>query len=176
MMRNAFAGAACCLLLLTLEGCGGSAPVAVNQTANRAANQATAPADRSATSPNAVNTQNAPVAAASPKSPAPAGGGEPVDTSRYDAEIKRLEEKARKNSADQPTRLALAKAYTERGDALTGVRQYRAALGDYRRALRNDPDNKQAQQMSGTIISILKTMGRDIPPEGQEPAPLPLKQ
>jgi cytochrome c-type biogenesis protein CcmH/NrfG len=109
-----------------------------------------------------------------PKSPTPQAGttGEPVDTSKYDAEIKRLEEKAKKNPADQGTRLALAKAYTDRGDALTGVRQYRAALGDYRRALRNDPNNEQAQQMAGTIISILKSMGRDVPPEGQEPPPL----
>jgi tetratricopeptide (TPR) repeat protein len=170
-MRTILINAACCLALLALGGCGGSAPVATNQ-------QATAPADRAATS-NAQNTQGAPVAAASPRASTTttaAGGGEPVDTSKYDAEIKRLEEKAKKGSADQGTRLALSKAYTDRGDALTGVRQYRAALGDYRRALRNDPNNEQAQQMSGTIISILKSMGRDVPPEGQEPAPLPLKQ
>jgi tetratricopeptide (TPR) repeat protein len=168
MMRAAFISAACGLALLALEACGGSAPVASNQ-------QPTAPANSAATS-NAQTTQSAPVAAASPKGSTTAAGGEPVDTSKYDAEIKRLEEKAKKNAADQGTRLALAKAYTDRGDALTGVRQYRAALGDYRRALRNDPNNEQAQQMSGTIISILKSMGRDVPPEGQEPAPLPLKQ
>jgi tetratricopeptide (TPR) repeat protein len=168
-MRTGFISAACCLALLALKGCGGSVPVATNQ-------QATAPANRTATA-NVQNTPSAPAAAASPRSSTTAAaGGEPVDTSKYDAEIKRLEEKAKKGSTDQGTRLALAKAYTERGDALTGVRQYRAALGDYRRALRNDPNNEQAQQMSGTIISILKSMGRDIPPEGQEPAPLPLKQ
>ncbi len=170
-MRNAFAScAACCLAVLVLNGCGG-APVATNRQAETPANTATIS--------NAASTQSAhtaPAGTASPKSSAPAGGGEPVDTSKYDAEIKRLEEKAKKNPADAQTRLALAKAYTDRGDALTGVRQYRAALGDYRRALRNDPNNEQAQQMSGTIVSILKSMGRDVPPEGQEPAPLPLKQ
>lgn len=169
-MRTTFTGAACCLWLLALSACGGtSAPVAANQ-------QGAAPANRAATSSNTQTAHTAPAAAASPKATTPVGGGEPVDTSRYDAEIKRLEEKAKKNSADQATRLALAKAYADRGDALTGVRQYRAALGDYRRALRHDPNNEQAKQMSGTIISILQSMGREVPPEGQEPAPLPLKQ
>jgi len=169
-MRTTFTGAACGLWLLALSACGGtSGPVATNQ-------QGTSPANRAATS-NTQTAHTAPPAAASPKATTTAaGGGEPVDTSKYDAEIKRLEEKAKKNSADQATRLALAKAYADRGDALTGVRQYRAALGDYRRALRNDPNNEQAKQMSGTIISILQSMGRDVPPEGQEPAPLPLKQ
>ena len=169
-MRTTFTGAACCLLLLALSACGGtSAPVATNQ-------QGAATANRAATS-NTQSAHGAPPAAASPKAQTTAaGGGEPVDTSKYDAEIKRLEEKARKNTADQATRLALAKTYADRGDALTGVRQYRAALGDYRRALRNDPNNEQAKQMSGTIISILQSMGRDVPPEGQEPTPLPLKQ
>jgi tetratricopeptide (TPR) repeat protein len=171
-MRTTFTGALCCLASLALSACGGSsAPVATNQ-------QGTAQANSNATSNAHSNAQpppSAPAAATSPKASA-ASGGEPVDTSKYDAEIKRLEEKAKKNSVDQQTRLALASAYTNRGDALTGARQYRAALGDYRRALRNDPNNQQAQQMSGTIIGILKSMGRDVPPEGQEPAPLPLKQ
>jgi cytochrome c-type biogenesis protein CcmH/NrfG len=168
-MRIALVIAACCLL--ALAGCGGGAPATANQSET--------PASRTATT-NSVTTQTAsstPVAAASPKPATPAaGGGEPVDTSKYDAQIKRLEEKAKKSPTDKQARVALGKAYTERGDALTGVRQYRAALGDYRRALRNDPDNEQAQQMAGTIISILKSMGRDVPPEGQEPPPLPLKQ
>jgi hypothetical protein len=169
-MRITFGCAACCLLLLTLDGCGASAPVATNQSAT--------PAGQT-TNANAQNTQSArpaAVAASPQSSTTAAGGGEPVDTSKYDAEIKRLAEKAKKNPADQQTRLALGKAYADRGDALTGVRQYRAALGDYRRALRHDPNNEQAQQMAGTITSILKSMGRDIPPEGQEPPPLPLKQ
>lgn len=167
-MRTAFICALCCLALLALNGCS-NGPTATNQQARTATNQ-------TATS-NAGSAQSAPAVAASPKSSAPAAvGGEPIDTSKYDAEIKRLEEKAKKSPTDQETRLALAKAYTERGDALTGVRQYRAALGDYRRALRNDPDNEQARQMSGTIVGILKSMGREVPPEGQEPPPLPLKQ
>jgi cytochrome c-type biogenesis protein CcmH/NrfG len=151
-------------ILVALNGCGGStsttAPTATNQAAT-----ANAPGTQSA---------HAPAASASPKPATPSTGstGEFVDTSKYDAEIVRLEERARKSPADQQTRLRLAKAYTDRGDALTGVRQYNAALGDYRRALHNDPNNEQARQMAGTIISIYKSMGREVPTEGHELPPL----
>lgn len=158
-----------CLIVLALNACGGTT------TAPTASNQTTATVNQTATS-NAAGTQSArpPAVAASPKSATASAGnsGEFVDTSKYDAEIKRLEERAKKSPADQQTRLALAKAYADRGDALTGVRQYNAALGDYRRALRNDPNNEQARQMAGTIISIYKGMGREVPTEGQELPPL----
>jgi tetratricopeptide (TPR) repeat protein len=137
-------------------------------------NQNTTSTNQTTASQTTTQSAHTPAATASPKTAAStvAGGGEPVDTSKYDAEIKRLEQQSKKNPADQTTQLALAKAYTDRGDALTGVRQYRSALGDYRRALRLNPNDEQARQMSGTIISILKSMGRDVPPEGQEPPPL----
>ncbi len=171
-MRVAFSAAVSCLVVLALAGCGTTAPVATNR-------QGPTPANQSATSSNAATTQSAhaPPVAASPKSSTPATSNvEPVDTSKYDAEIKRLEEKAKKGTGDQQTRVALGKAYANRGDALTGVRQYSAALGDYRRALRYDPNNEQARQMSGTIIRIYKSMGREVPPEGQEQPPVTLKQ
>lgn len=171
---NIFRAVALCFVALGLCACSGggsnSAPTVTNQNA-ASTNQTTVSqgSTQSAhTSPTAASSKAA--------TPSAAGGGEPVDTSKYDAEIKRLEERAKKKAGDQATQLALAKAYTDRGDALTGARQYRAALGDYRRALRLNPNDEQARQMSGTIISILKSMGRDVPPEGQEPAPLPLKQ
>ncbi|HEX8774195.1 MAG TPA: hypothetical protein VF735_11340 [Pyrinomonadaceae bacterium] len=167
-MRIAFVCASYCLVALALNACGGT----TTTTAPTAANQATTPASQTATSNTAV-TQSArpPAVAASPR-PATGSSGEFVDTSKFDAEIKRLEDRAKKSPADQQTRIALAKAYADRGDALTGVRQYNAALGDYRRALRNDPSNEQARQMAGTITSIYKGMGREVPPEGQELQPL----
>ncbi|HEX8144273.1 MAG TPA: hypothetical protein VF553_16855 [Pyrinomonadaceae bacterium] len=165
-MRTALVWAFFCPAAVALNGCGGAQSVTSQNTTS--GNQATA--SNNANAPGA----RVPQAAASPKAAAAATGstGEFVDTSKSDAEIKRLEDKAKKNPADQATRLALAKAYADRGDALTGVRQYRAALGDYRRALRHDPNNEQARQMAGTITGILKSMGRDVPPEGQEPPPL----
>lgn len=166
----------CCIVALCfiapgLSACGDSGtsvPVAGNQ--NTASTNQTTVANTGA--------QRPPSSASSPKAATPAGSSNalPVDTSKYDAEIKRLEQQSKKNPSDQATRLALAKVYTDRGDALTGVAQYRSALGDYRRALRLNPNDEQAQQMSSTIIKILTRMGRDVPPEGDEPPPLPLKQ
>ena len=166
--RIIFSTAALCFVALGLCACGNStsAPVVTNQNTT-STNQTTA-------SQTTTQSAHTPATTASPKASAStvAGGGEFVDTSKYDAEIKRLEERAKKNPADQTTKVALARAYTDRGDALTGVRQYRSALGDYRRALRLNPNDEQARQMSGTIISILQSMKRDVPPEGQEPPPL----
>ena len=84
---------------------------------------------------------------------------------------------ARKAGSDEAGRAGAtraAKAYLARGNALTQARQYRAALGDYRRALRYDPDNDEARQWAATITGILQQMGREVPTEGNEPAPLPL--
>jgi cytochrome c-type biogenesis protein CcmH/NrfG len=171
--RNIFRAVALCFVALGLCACSGG-----GNSGPTVANQNTASTNQTTVSQGSTQSAHTPPAAASPRAatPSAAGGGEPVDTSKYDAEIKQLEERAKKRAVDQATQLALARAYTDRGDALTGARQYRAALGDYRRALRLEPNNEQAKQMSGTIISILKSMGRDVPPEGQEPPPLPLKQ
>jgi cytochrome c-type biogenesis protein CcmH/NrfG len=166
--------AALCFVALGLCACGNSsstsAPVAGNQ--NTASTNRTTASQITTQSPRTPSSANSQGTAAPPA----AVGGEPVDTSKYDAEIKRLEQQSKKNPPGRTTQMALARAYADRGDALTGVRQYRAALGDYRRALRLDPNNEQARQMSTTIIGILQSMGRDVPPEGQEPPPLPLKQ
>lgn len=98
--------------------------------------------------------------------------GEPIDTSKHNAEIVRLEKQAQKSPGDETTRTALAQAYLGRANALKDARQYRVALGDYRRALRYDPDNEEAQQMAAVIVSIMKEMDREVPAEGEEPVPL----
>jgi tetratricopeptide (TPR) repeat protein len=116
-------------------------------------------------------------ARAAPSASSPmGGGGEAIDTSKYDAEIKRLQKQGERKGASEDDRVALSHAYQDRADALTKARQYRAALGDYRRSLKYDPNNDAALQMAGTIISILQQMGREIPQEGAEPSPLPYKQ
>jgi tetratricopeptide (TPR) repeat protein len=99
--------------------------------------------------------------------------GDPIDTSKLDADIAQAETNMKEKSGDDGARVALAHAYLARASALTKARQYRSALGDYRRTLKYDPQNKDAVEMSGTIISILKNMGRDVPAEGEEPPPLP---
>lgn len=157
----------CCAALL-LSACG---------------NQATPVANQSNANPPAANAnaQNAPTAQPSSTVPAgkmPAGVSMavPIDTSQETAEIERLQKRAGKGEPDAATKAALAKAYLARGNLLTKAKQYRAALGDYRRTLKYEPGNAEAQQMANLITDILKQMGRDIPPEGQEPTPLPVKQ
>ena len=56
--------------------------------------------------------------------------------------------------------------------ALTEARQYASALGDYRKAVKYNPENAQAQEWIKQIINIYDDMGRESPPEGQEPPPL----
>lgn len=101
--------------------------------------------------------------------------GEPIDTSKMDADIERLKKQADNKGSKPSDGVALAKAYADRGDALTQARQYRAALGDYRRALKYDPKNEAAEQGGAMIVMIMRQMGREVPAEGQEPAPLPFK-
>jgi cytochrome c-type biogenesis protein CcmH/NrfG len=105
-----------------------------------------------------------------------AGGGDPIDTSKFDTEIAQAETALQKKPDDAGTRTALAHAYLKRAGALTKARQYRSALGDYRRTLKYEPANEEALNMTGTIIGIMKQMGREVPAEGTEPPPLPMKK
>jgi tetratricopeptide (TPR) repeat protein len=113
----------------------------------------------------------------------PAGGktrwtqsGEPIDTSKFDADIAKANKTLRSKPDDDASKKALAEAYFKRGVALTDARQYASALGDYRRALTYDPDNAQAKEWIEQIISIYDGLDREYPPEGQEPPPLPFSQ
>ena len=103
-----------------------------------------------------------------------AGAGDPVDTSRQDAEIRRLEREVNSSGRDrEETRRRLAAAYFERAVMLTRVRQYRAALGDYRRTLQYDANNAEARDMAAQISNIIRGYGREVPAPGTEPTPLP---
>ena len=94
--------------------------------------------------------------------------GDAIDTSKFDAKI----DEARKGSDKK----ALAEAYFERGFALTEARQYASALGDYRRALKYDPNHEESKKWIDQIISIYAMLKKDAPKEGEEPPPLPFKK
>lgn len=160
--RIALVSMTCCAVLFFLSGCNGNEPKLVsNQTAVANANT------------QSNNQAQGSVPAANPSSaPGKPAMGEAIDTSRYDAKIKRLEEQAKKKPDDEAVRKQLAQAYLERGNALTQAKQYQAALGDYRRTLRYDPTNEEARYWSDTIIGILKQMNRAVPAEGAEPTPI----
>ena len=77
---------------------------------------------------------------------------------------------------DAAAKKLLSEAYYDRGDALTKARQYASALGDYRRALKYDPENQEAKDWIGQIVNIYKMLKKDPPKEGEEPPPLPFKK
>jgi len=97
--------------------------------------------------------------------------GDPIDTSEFDAAISKAEKAGK--SADKK---ALAEAYFNRGVALTHARQYASALGDYRKALKYDPENADAKQWIDQILGIYESMNKEAPKEGEEPPPLPYKK
>ena len=98
--------------------------------------------------------------------------GEPIDTKSLDAAIADAEKALKAKPNDEDLKNALAEAYFQRAMALTEARQYASALGDYRRVLKYDPENAQANDWVKQIIGIYNDMGREYPPEGQEPPPL----
>lgn len=106
-------------------------------------------------------------------SPARPMMGTPIDTSAFDAEIARLEKDVKSNPANKTT---LAAAYLKRAQALTGAQQYRSALGDFRRTLTYEPNNKDAKEMETQILAIFQSLNREAPAPGTEPAPLPFKK
>jgi len=119
---------------------------------------------------------------AGPRSPgdaAPSGGkskwtqgGDAIDTKEFDTAIATAEAAAKSKPNDDAAKKALSNAYFMRAEALKDARQYASALGDYRRALKNDPSNAQAKNWIEQIIMIYDSLGRESPPEGQEPPPL----
>ena len=119
-----------------------------------------------------------------PSAPTPAAGssptkwsqsGNPIDTSEFDAKVESTAKALKANSSDAAKKAA-AEALFERGFALTEARQYAAALGDYRKALKLDPQHEESQKWIKQIIGIYEMMKMDYPPEGHEPPALPFKK
>ncbi|HEY1402770.1 MAG TPA: hypothetical protein VGB05_01450 [Pyrinomonadaceae bacterium] len=110
----------------------------------------------------------APVAGNSGGSTKPGG----IDTAALDTKIERAEAKAKASGATQADKLAAAAAYLERGNLYRDAGQptlYKFALGDYRHALRYQPDNAEARGKMNEIVSIYQSMGRPVPDNGNEP-------
>lgn len=99
--------------------------------------------------------------------------GTPIDTAKFDAAIKAADAALKKSPKSAEAKKALAKAYFDRGMALTDARQYPSALGDYRRALEADPEMAEAKEWVDQIIGIYAGMNREAPKPGEEPPPLP---
>lgn len=100
--------------------------------------------------------------------------GDPIDTKKFDAAIAVAEIAFKKSPNDTAVKKALAESYYERAVALTDARQYAAALGDYRRAFKYNPENADAKKWIDLIISIYDGKNQEYPKEGEEPPPLPI--
>jgi tetratricopeptide (TPR) repeat protein len=153
---------------VALAACGNvPRPVSENSTTT---NSPAVPGNERPQTAIAHTTENGPAPGA------PAGGekskwsqgGDPVDTTSYDAEIAKADKSGDKK--------ALSQAYQRRADALTKARQYASALGDYRRALKADPSNADAKNWVDQISMVYESMNREAPKEGEEPPPLPFKK
>jgi hypothetical protein len=148
-----------------------SSTVTTTQTTNSGAPAATddgalvAPAHGGG---NSGAPASAPPASANPSASEQAG----IDTSALDAKITKAEEKAHAANATQADKHAAAAAYMQRADIFMNAGRpvlYKYALRDYRRTLRYQPDNQQAQNSVKTIVDIYKSMGRPVPELGNEP-------
>jgi len=101
--------------------------------------------------------------------------GDPIDTAKFDENIGKAE-KSMKAKPDSASKSLLAEAYFERGFALTEARQYASALGDYRRALKLDPNHEESKKWVDQILGIYQMLKKEPPKEGEEPPPLPFKK
>lgn len=166
-----------CGTALFAAGCG--TPTATNtNTANnsnaatQAGNQSSRTANSNALPPVAsAHGDNAPVAPPAPAATTSGSTAKPgIDTAALDTKIERAEAKAK--SGLQADKLAAAAALVERGNVYRDAGQpalYRFALGDYRRALRYQPDNTEAREKMNEIVGIYQSMGRPVPENGNEP-------
>ncbi|HEV7643072.1 MAG TPA: hypothetical protein VGO50_03945 [Pyrinomonadaceae bacterium] len=165
------------LSAIFLAGCAGN--TARLQTANQPAAQNTPTGKRdelsaiSHSADNRFQPTNIPVNDNSGSGSGVSPMSRPIDVSAMNADIQKAEKNHEKDPKDAQAKKDLAHAYFVRAFALTEAAQYRAALGDFRKGLKLDPDDEEARKMHDQIISIFKSIGREPPKEGEEPPPLP---
>ncbi len=87
-----------------------------------------------------------------------------------DSEIERLERHAERTPSDD-VRASLAAAYVKRGDARRAAGDPAKAFEDYQSALRNDPDNEDAQR---AVKDLSPQVEGEREGEYGEPEPLPI--
>ncbi len=168
------------ILAALLSACNNAAPTGTS-TAN--ANSANRPLRSEQMQQNSVahTTESRPGSTPPPNPNAPgkfAQGGEAIDTAKFDGVIAEAEKALKAKPNDAAAKISLADAYFDRALALTdsSARQYAAALGDYRRALKLNPNHEEAREWHDRIVAIFKGLGKEPPKEGEEPPPLPFKK
>jgi len=153
------------LVTLISIGCSNSAPT---QTQTNSAPAASPKKDELTVRSNTPQSQKPPMSQ-------PSGGGpnqKAVDVSAMTANIEKAEKDLKAKPTDAKAKETLASAYFERAFALTNAAQYSAAIGDFRKGLKLNPNDKAAKDMHDQIISIYESMGRPAPKEGEEKSPM----
>jgi Flp pilus assembly protein TadD len=159
---------------LALIGCNSAAQQ--TQPTNGSGNQAVVKSnDSTLVSSHSTETQK-PAAPSNKTNSTESPMARPIDVTEMTAEVEKAEKAYQKNQTDEKAKSELAKAYFVRATALTSAAQYRAALGDYRKGLKLDPNDAEAKKMHDQILSIFKSIGREPPKEGEEPNPLPFEK
>lgn len=154
------------LFALTVFGCNNSAPVRVeNQPTANSSNRN----EMTVMSHSQESVKSNPGARNSTESPM----AKPIDVSAMTAKIEKAESDYKAKPNDAKAKENIAAARFERAFALTEAAQYRAALGDFRKGLKLNPNDAEAKAMHDQILSIFKSINREPPKEGEEPAPLP---
>lgn len=155
------------LLALVAGACGNTATVQQTNT-NAVSNSTTRSGDQLIVTSHSTE-----------KPPANKSGGspmeKPVDVSDLTEKIEKADKDFKAKPNDGKAKEALATAYFGRAFVLTKAAQYKSALGDFRKGLKLNPDDKEAQEMHDKIVSIFKSMNRELPKEGEEPPPLEAK-
>lgn len=159
--------------------CGGAKPSGVsNQNSGAANNSRRAEQNANAGSPElGVSSSHGGGAKSAATAPAAAAAGGDADralvnTAEYDARIQKAAAKADAPGASASDKKAAAEAYLARANVYRDAgnpKLYKYALGDYRRVLRYQPDNAEAKEKAGEIVSIYESLGRPVPTNGLEP-------
>jgi tetratricopeptide (TPR) repeat protein len=107
--------------------------------------------------------------APSPQAGATSAEKPSIPTPELDAKIAKAEAKAKATKASDADKRTAASAYVERANVYYTAQQpmlYKFALGDFRRALRYDPNNTEARTKMDQIVSIYQSMGKPVPTNG----------
>ena len=165
-------------LSLLISACGGTEPLSgANQNSGAANNTGRAEKPGSNASREVGVSPSHSGGGGAATSTAPAGSGGDADkslanTAEYDARIEKASAKADASGASEADKQSAAEAYLARANVYRDAgnpKLYKFALGDYRRVLRYQPDNREAKTKMEEIVKIYEGMGRPVPTNGLEP-------
>lgn len=172
-MRILICATLLCAAASLLTACAGGERAAVGSNGNAAqsnAKSSIAHAPSGAKPADATNAAAPGVASSHGSAPATPGGPSreksPVDTSAFDAKIKKAVERVKAGDASAADKKAAADAYLERAESYWSAGDpslYKYALADYRSVVHYQPDNRQAKERIDYLISIYKSMKRPVP-------------